>query len=256
MRQRRNKNVRLITSLALVVLVIFFAGEWLHVGIGASLGAPISAFSASVAGATEDSTLIVRSKRALTTENRILKSKADESDALRIETELLRIENASLKEMLGRKSDGEKIILARVIGVPNRTPYDTLLLDGGSAEGVMVGDKVVYYSSVALGEVVEVYNHSSRVRLYTTPGVTTPAVLSSNSQSVDLIGRGGGNFEIELPRDFEISENETVILPGLHSYTISTLLRSISDPRDPFKRVVLKSPVTIGALDWVEIISQ
>ncbi len=255
LRQSRNRNQKFVAVLFLVAAVIFFSRNWMKETIGADLGASTLALSASAIEGVSD-VKILNSKKELKKRNSALEQVGEENTALKLELDLLKNENAVLKDMLGRKVVESSTILARVIAVPNRTPYDTLMLDAGENQGIKMGDKVTYFNSIALGEIVEVYANSSRARLYTTPGVATSAVLSSSSQFVELHGRGGGNFEVELPRDFEISETETIILPGTHSYTIGTLLRSISDPRDPFKRVILKSPVSISTLDWVEVIPQ
>ena len=239
----------------MLVLVMFFSRNWIKETIGADLGSTTLNLSANAVEAVSDAK-ILNTKKELRKRISELEQVREENLALKLELDILKSENATFKDLLGRKVSDNQSILARVIAVPNRTPYDTLLLDAGENQGVKVGDKVLYFNSIALGEIVEVYADSSRARLYTTPDVVTPAVLSSSMQFVELHGRGGGNFEVELPRDFEISDTETVILPGIHSYTIGTLLRSISDPRDPFKRVILKSPVSISTLDWVEIISQ
>lgn len=255
MRQSRNRNQKLFVVALLVILVMFFSRNWIKETVGADFGAAALNISASAIEGASDAK-ILNSKKELRKRISYLEQTTEENQALKLEIDLLKTENATLKDVLGRDVTDSPSILARVTAVPSRTPYDTLILDAGENQGIKVGDKVLYFNSIALGEIVEVYGNSSRARLYTTPGVVTPAVLSSSSQFVELHGRGGGNFEVELPRDFEISDTETVILPGLHSYTIGTLLRSISDPRDPFKRVVLKSPVSISTLDWVEVISQ
>ena len=255
LRQSRSRNKKFFAIALLVFLVMFFSRNWIKETVGADFGTAALSMSASAIEGVSDAK-ILNSKRELKKHISALEQVAEENKALKLELDILKAENATLKDVLGRDVIDSPSILARVTAVPNRTPYDTLLIDAGENQGIKMGDRVLYFNSIALGEIVEVYANSSRVRLYTTPGVVTPAVLSSSSQFVELHGRGGGNFEVELPRDFEISDTETVILPGLHSYTIGTLLRSISDPRDPFKRVVLKSPVSISTLDWVEVISQ
>lgn len=255
LRQSRSRNKKFFAIALLVFLVMFFSRNWIKETVGADFGTAALSMSASAIEGVSDAK-ILNSKRELKKHISALEQVAEENKALKLELDILKAENATLKDVLGRDVIESPSILARVTAVPNRTPYDTLLIDAGENQGIKMGDRVLYFNSIALGEIVEVYANSSRVRLYTTPGVVTPAVLSSSSQFVELHGRGGGNFEVELPRDFEISDTETVILPGLHSYTIGTLLRSISDPRDPFKRVVLKSPVSISTLDWVEVISQ
>jgi len=58
------------------------------------------------------------------------------------------------------------------------------------------------------GRISDIYQNSSKVILYSNAGETTQAVYSSpfhdttlnGNVFVDLIGRGGGNFEMVMPK--------------------------------------------------------
>ena len=70
---------------------------------------------------------------------------------------------------------------------------------------------------------------------------------------MDLVGRGGGNFEMVLPRDFTLTKDDKVVLPGISSYVVASVESTISDPRDPFMKALLVSPVNIQDLKFVEV---
>ncbi len=89
--------------------------------------------------------------------------------------------------------------------------------------------------------------------MFTNPGEKTNAVISSTNTYVDLIGRGGGNFEIILPRDFTLSEGENVLLPDLNNYLIAKVVSTISDARDSYQKALLISPVNIQELKFVQV---
>ena len=56
-----------------------------------------------------------------------------------------------------------------------------------------------------------------------------------------------------LPRDLEILGGEQVVLPGITPYVVGIVETVISDPRDPFSKALLSSPVNIQELKFVEI---
>jgi hypothetical protein len=70
---------------------------------------------------------------------------------------------------------------------------------------------------------------------------------------MEVVGRGGGNFEMTLPRDFILEKGTNVHLPGINSFILGVSETIISDPRDPFIKALLVSPVNIQELKFVEV---
>ena len=68
-----------------------------------------------------------------------------------------------------------------------------------------------------------------------------------------MIGRGGGNFEMILPRDFILEKGTEVVLPVITPYTLGIVQTILSDPRDSFQKALLASPVNIFELKFVEV---
>ena len=56
-----------------------------------------------------------------------------------------------------------------------------------------------------------------------------------------------------LPRDFVLAEGDPVVLPGTPPATVAVMVSMLSDPRDPWKKALLKSPVNIQDLKFVEV---
>ena len=69
-----------------------------------------------------------------------------------------------------------------------------------------------------------------------------------------MIERGGGNFEMILPRDFILERGSVVTLPGIFPYVVAIVDTIISDPRDSFAKILLTSPINIQELKFVEVI--
>lgn len=162
----------------------------------------------------------------------------------------LKNENAALKAELGRGIT-PKGILANVISLPNRSFYNSLLVDAGSAENVKVGQVAYAFDSVALGTVATVDTHSATVSLYSAPGRQTSGTAVGSDVAVTLIGRGSGEYEVRLPRDVPFTEGSMIAMQSTTPATLAEIEKIITDPRDPFQRLLAKVPVNLQALKWV-----
>jgi len=193
------------------------------------------------------------SKKALLAENENLKAQIAESAADRANYASVVDENNKMQEILGRMAGKTNMILAGILTKPNRSPYDTLLIDAGMKEGVVVDQRVFAFGNVSIGKVAEVYPDSSKVILFSNPGEITEVVIPPKDVFMQAVGRGGGNFEIVLPKDFVIANGAEVDLPGVTPYILGTVQTIISDPRDAFEKALLASPVNIEELKLVEV---
>ncbi len=193
------------------------------------------------------------SKNSLYLENQNLKLQLDTQKALMSNYDYLLNENISLKEILGRKNQKTPMILAAILSKPNQSVYDTVIIDAGMGEGIQVGDKVFALGNIPVGRVAEVYSHSSKVILLSNSGEKTKVLISRENILLELVGRGGGNFEMILPRNFTPTKGDQVVLPGINPYVVAVVETIISDPRDPFVKALLVSPVNIQELKFVEV---
>lgn len=193
-----------------------------------------------------------RAKSALESENQMLKEEVAELELRLAGTAEIFEENAKLKEILGR-AGGREVFLAAVLAKPNRSPYDTLIIDLGSRDGLVAGADVFAYGDVLIGKIMEVFPNSSKAGLFSTAGQKSDIVLAGQDVYLPAVGRGGGVFEISAPRDLEISEGAELLLPGLERRVLAVVTKIISDPRDPVQTVLATSPVNIQHLRWVEV---
>ena len=166
------------------------------------------------------------------------------------------------------------MILGSILSKPNQSPYDTLVIDVWDNKGIKVGDIVFALSNVPIGRVGIVYNFSSKVVLFSSPGEKTQVVVPAGSSGTveaggdtrpndrnlpvgqvftEAVGRGGGNFEIILPRDIVLAKGAEVVLPGINSNVLGIVEAIVSDPRDSFTKILLTSPVNIFELKFVEV---
>jgi cell shape-determining protein MreC len=192
-------------------------------------------------------------KSSLSAQNEALLSKVSESEAKMLNYDLLRAENESLKEILGRKKDERKMVLSAILAKPNQSAYDTLVIDAGENEGIKAGNTVFALGDIPIGRVGEVMPDNSKIILFSSAGEKTQAIIGGNNVFYELTGRGGGNFEMILPRDITVQAGEQAVMPGIYPYVLAKAETTISDPRDPFTKALFVSPVNIQELRFVEI---
>ncbi len=194
------------------------------------------------------------SKRNLDRENQNLRTKLAEQEAKMTDYNFLSQELSDLQSTMGRKNEKANFILAAILSKPNKSPYDTLLIDAGENLNIKSGDLVLAKGDVPIGRIGEVYPSLSKVILFSNPKEKTQVVVSGKNTTMEIVGRGGGNFEMILPRDFNLQKGETVNLLGIFPYTVAVAETVISDPRDAYTKALLKSPVNIQELNFVEIV--
>ena len=211
------------------------------------------------------------SKNSLYQQNQKLQADLNFDEARMSNYDSVVADNASLKEILGGKDPKTPLVLAAILAKPNQSPYDTLVIDAGLAQGIKTGNTVFALGydptgkaigDVPIGRIAEVYQNSSKVILFSSPGETTEAVIENNpapssSQGgnvfTELTGRGGGNFEMILPIDLTVQKGNQVDLPGTNPYLLAIIETVISDPRDPSIKALLQSPVNVQELKFVEV---
>ncbi len=193
------------------------------------------------------------SKNSLNTENTNLKLRLDEAEARMANYNSILTENTSLKETLERKDEKTKMILSAILAKPNQSAYDTLIIDLGVNQGLKIGETVFAFGNVPIGRVAILYPNSSKVILFSSSGEKTQGVISGRGVFMELVGRGGGNFEMIIPRDLTLVKGDEVALPGITPHVLGIVEKVISDPRDPFIKALLVAPVNIQELKFVQV---
>ena len=182
-----------------------------------------------------------------------LASHGADSDTIAV----LQAENTELKAELGRatsfaSSQGSpKGILANVITIPNRSVYDTFLIDAGMAEGVTAGQQVSAFGAVAIGTIAAVNQHTATVMLYSAPDSQIAGNATEGDVAVSLIGRGAGEYEVHMPRSVHFTVGDAISTQSVTPLILARIEKIETDPRDPFQRLLAKAPVTLSSLKWV-----
>ncbi len=252
---RRNKYFK-YASLVVVLFFLFY----FRIGIFSGLASvssvvfrPVLILGNDTGEKVSNLSAYFYSKKSLLLENEDLRSKLKEQEARILNYNSVLDENLKIKEILGKKNEKDNMILANILSKPNQSPYDTLIIDVGKKDNLIVGQKVFARGFVPIGRIAEVYLNTAKVILYSNPGEKTEVVITGKDTFMQIIGRGGGNFEMILPRDFVIEKGIEVVLPGLTPYVIATVQTITSDPRDAYQKALLSSPVNIQELKFVEV---
>ena len=195
--------------------------------------------------------MLAMSKHAMIARIHSLEESVTKASVAFTERDALRAENIELKKLLGRAGERHEI-LARITSRPPHSLYDTLMIDIGLDHNLALGNKV-YYENVILGEVREVFPHSAKVVLYSSGGEGIDATPAGHGTALHLTGRGGGSFEVSVPRDLEVAVDTVFTDQDIALSPVAVIKKIIFDPRDPFQTVYLVSPVNVGDISFVTV---
>jgi cell shape-determining protein MreC len=166
-------------------------------------------------------------------------------------------ENAELKRLLGRPQASAQVLGAVLLRPPG-IPYDTLVIDVGSKDGVVAGDVVFGGGTLAIGDVTDVYEHTSRVSLFSAPGRSydaqiAPRLAPSSIVPVSLEGQGAGSFVGQIPAGSAAAPNDPVLIPGIGNSFLGGITHIDAPSGSSFETVYIQMPVNIFSLKYVEV---
>lgn len=152
------------------------------------------------------------SKSALAEENRFLRERVEWlEDEARIAS-VYRRENSDLKKALGDEREGEELVLGVVIAHPNISPYDTLIATIPSETQLSVGELALALPHSAIGTILSLEEGYATIGLFSAPNRETQVFVGDAEIPALLVGRGGGNFRIKLPKDANVIKGDLVVL--------------------------------------------
>ncbi len=251
--ERRKATIRTILWFGLFIILSSVGLLALSGKIFNPIGTPIWKADNAIADKITSTNYLIRTKVSVFDENEKLQEENDSLRASMLDYQILERENLELKELLGRLPTVHDFTLATILTKPNRSPYDTIIIDVGSDLGISEGMQVLAFGNIPIGEISKVYASNSLVMLYSNPGQSTEGVIDGSNASIELIGRGGGNFEMTLPLDLPADKGMRVLLPNADLQIIAIVDAIISNPTDPVKKVILHSPANIQSLKWVQV---
>ncbi|MFA4975752.1 MAG: rod shape-determining protein MreC [Candidatus Paceibacterota bacterium] len=281
---RKNKYLKIIFFVIFLFIFIYFRASIFNglSYISSFIFRPVLILGNNIGEKLLNTGSYFYSKNFLLKENNILKEKINEQEARILNYNSVLDENLKIKEILGRKLEKTNMVLSSILAKPNQSPYDTLIIDVGEKDGILLGQRVFALGNIPIGRIAEVFANSSKVILFSNGGEKTEVIVSNNTIEslilpspnknqnglarnafsiadaggdtfMQVIGRGGGNFDMILPRDFVLEKGVKVVLPGITPYVVGIVQTIVSDPRDAYQKAILTSPVNIQGLKFVEV---
>ncbi len=144
-------------------------------------------------------------------------------------------------------------VLASVLVRPPQSPYDALVVNVGSADGVTLGDQVYAFRGFPIGEVVDVKEHRTTVKLLSAPGSKIDVLIGTTTMAFTAEGKGGGNFFLKLPKVTEIHKGDLVARNFLKPEVFSAIESVDSEDGEAYIYAYFKLPINLNSLIYVLI---
>lgn len=252
----KRKNLNKIIFIIIILFLVFYFRNPIFRGlsfVGHTIARPVLILGNGIENKFSNIGSYFYFKKSLNKENEDLKNQLNGMLARVSNYNSVLDENIKLKDILGRKTEGKEFIVASILSLGRESIYGTVVIDAGKNQNIHEGKRVFALGNIPIGRVSEVYADSSKVVLYSNPGENTEVVLGGKDVFMTAVGRGGGNFEMLLPRDFVLDIGTEIDLPGTHPYILGYVASIVSDPRDAYQKALLRSPINIFELKFVEV---
>ncbi len=152
-----------------------------------------------------------------------------------------------------RQGAPEDVIMSAVILTPNQSPYDTLVLDRGTNDGVQDGAVVRAYEGRPIGVVVRAEPTTSVVTLFSSPGIETVVYVRGANTHARAVGLGGGILSVLVPHGAEVHEGDEVLLPSIGTEVIGTASWISDDQSAPGTIVHVPQSDALTSLRYVAV---
>lgn len=187
-------------------------------------------------------------KSTLLAQNMSLQNQVASLELKQIDYDAILSENQSLKNQTGIAGNR---ITSRILSKPPQSPYDTLVIDTGADDGVVLGDKVYLSDTVIVGLVTATTPHTSLVTLFSSSGETQSATDSRTGGTLVLEGQGGANFSAQVPKETDILWGDTFLYPAKSASVLGNVYYVDSNSQSSFKTIYVRIPVNIFQSQWV-----
>jgi cell shape-determining protein MreC len=257
-RQRRrspNFLVALVVLLVCIIFVAFFRNPLSNIFLRVT--SPLFVARDSVGGGLSGIFAQFSSKASLETQNETLRAALASTSAALADRDILYQQNLFIKNQFGRDTAAHAL-LAGVLMRPPNIPYDTLLIDAGSAQGVTMGDIVSAGGTTAIGRITSVYGTQSRATLFSAAGESYQALLQLSAQGgvsvpLSFVGQGGGSMSAEVPSGTRVTLGDHVILAGIAAPFVGSVSHIDVHDGQSFETVYIELPVDLFSLQYIEV---
>ena len=253
--QRHKTQTRRLSSFAVFAVLLILGGVVLARPLFISrfflsLGLPFLQVRAATEDGADSFAGLFSSKRSLVLENKKLR---DELARAMVKVDLYDDMRKEYEDLKSLTTADASLIPARVVASPSLIPYDVLILDAGSNDGVVVGDLVYAGDTALLGRITTVGGNVSRATLFSSPANEEHLLHLSSGTPVDAVGQGGGSFSISIPHDIAVEVGDAFTLPEASHSVVAFVTRIETNPADAFQTIYASLPENIYTLRHVGI---
>ncbi len=245
------KRIGLIVIIGLLALFLLWVVPKAFAQVAAIIFVPIEVTRTWLFESSGSLPQYLRDRATLIEENETLKEQLALDNSSDRYAELMRQENEELRALLGGTS--EERILASIIGRPNALPYDVLVIDRGSNDGIALDAPVFIADNRVIGIVSKVFAKSAIIELVTTPNLVSSVFVVGPDIFTNAVGMGGGQLRIGVPQGIALTIGDAVILPAVQSGVFGSINHIESLPTRPEQYAYVSTDIPLQSLRFVSV---
>ncbi|MDD5251240.1 MAG: rod shape-determining protein MreC [Patescibacteria group bacterium] len=155
----------------------------------------------------------------------------------------LAAENASLKEAVAyRETAGTNVVTARVVNESGDDYSRAIIIDRGSADGLVVGQPAITGNGIIVGKIIDVGANSAVIQPLTDSRSRLAVTVQNTQETIGVLEgeRGLGLIISLIPQAETVLEGDTVITSGLEpgiprGLTVGIVGKVTASTQDPFQ---------------------
>lgn len=187
-----------------------------------------------------DQTSLAEENAKLATEVEVLRSAV-------FDYELLKSENQKLYEEIKLKP-ASRLMAAKIIARPPQLPLDSILLDRGLEDGVVVGDWVLASDRIVIGKVLKTAEGRSVAALNSFADTVSYGHIERTNEWIEVVGDGGGSLTAKVPIDFDVKTGDRILIEGQHPYLLAVVSLIKENTASGFKEILLSLPINLSKI--------
>jgi len=166
----------------------------------------------------------------------------------------LRAENEQLRAQLGYATS--TLVSARILQQPPLSPYDRLVINRGTRDGVVVDAPVFGGENVLIGRVIQVTKRQSVVTLISDPGVASTVFIFGPDIYTTAVGQGGGIVRVGVPQGIPLAVGNPVSVPAAGLGILGSITHIETEATRPEQFGFVQLPVALRSLQYVLVGTQ
>ncbi len=246
----RQKNKKIGYRKYIVIGVFFIILSLFGVffkGVIQGIASPILNIHTGIFSGLGNLSAYFKSKSELQKTNKELLEQNQDFKIQLLTLESVKKENEDLKNQMQFIDPENKVVVTKIITKPPFSPFDTFMINSNDQ---IKKDQKVFYKKMLVGRVIETYNRTAIIKLYSSSGDKVPVQLQGNEFEAE--GQGNLSFKIKIPKSLVVEKNTPIYSSETNS--ILGVVQSIySDEASAFQDVYFKYPVNINDLEYVEV---